>query len=81
MTQGHSSPELCRTGQIGEDFHGRGEPIEEVSISATSASPFPRIWTLTQLKPRTGCGTYGSSREAISSGVSRSESAATASSR
>ena len=39
----------------------------------------PRIRTLTQLKPRTGCGAYGSSREAISSGVSRSESAATAS--
>src|ERR1035441_4498437 len=35
--------------------------------------------TPTQLKPRTGCGVYGSSRETISSGDRRSESAAAAS--
>jgi hypothetical protein len=38
-----------------------------------------RLWVRLQLKPSTECGVYGSSREAISSGVRRNESAATAS--
>jgi hypothetical protein len=38
-----------------------------------------RLWFRAQLKPRTGWGVYGSSREAIPSYVKASESAATAS--
>ena len=46
ITDGHSSPELRRTSEIGGDFHGRGEPVEEVSMSVTLGLPFHREFGL-----------------------------------